>query len=247
MSNLMGKYALVTGAGKGIGKAIVARFLADGCAGVALMDYDAQLVDAAAKELDPSGQKTLVYSCDVADAAKVATAVQDIVAKWGQIDILVNNAGITRDKIFHKMDRATWDAVVDVNLNGPFNLCHEVYPVMREKGYGRIINISSTSAFGNAGQANYSATKSALLGFTKTLAREGASKNIVANVIAPGYIDTDMFQAVPDDILETYKTHIPMRRFGQPEEIASVCSFLASDDVSFMSGQCLIVSGAAQT
>ena len=247
MKKLYGRYAIVTGAGKGIGAAIVARLLEDGAAGIALLDYDGALAEATAARLDPERTRTLPICCDVSDPDQVHTAVENILAAFGRIDILVNNAGITRDAIFHKMTRAQWDSVLNVNLNGPYNLCAEVYPIMRKQEYVRIVNISSTSAFGNAGQANYAASKAALLGFTKTLAKEGASKGIVANAIAPGFIDTDMFQAIPQEVLNQYLAAIPMKRLGQPEEVASVVSFLSSDDVSFMSGQCLIVSGATQT
>lgn len=247
MSNLTGKYAVVTGAGKGIGAAIAKRMLDDGVAGVAMLDYDGTLVAATAAKLDETGKRAVAVACDVSDADQVHAAVEKVLEIFGRIDILVNNAGITRDAMFHKMERSAWDAVLNVNLTGPYNLCREIFPLMRAQEYGRIVNISSTSAFGNVGQANYAATKAGLLGFTKTLAREGAPKNVVANVLAPGYINTDMFQAVPDKIIEEYMRGIPMRRLGEPEEIASVVSFLSSDDTSFMSGQCLIVSGAAQT
>ena len=247
MSNLTGKYAVVTGAGKGIGAAIAKRMLDDGVAGVALLDYDGVLVAATAAKLDETGKRVVAVACDVSDADQVHAAVEKVLESFGRIDILVNNAGITRDAMFHKMERSAWDAVLSVNLTGPYNLCREIFPLMRAQEYGRIVNISSTSAFGNVGQANYAATKAGLLGFTKTLAREGAPKNVVANAVAPGYINTDMFQAVPDKIIEEYLKNIPMKRLGEPEEIASVVSFLSSDDTSFMSGQCLIVSGAAQT
>ena len=247
MSNLNGKYAVVTGGGKGIGAAIARRFLEDGVAGVALLDYDGKLAADTAAKLDPTGKRAVPITCDVSNAEQVQAAVAKVIATFGRIDILINNAGITRDAMFHKMDRTAWDAVLSVNLTGPYNLCREVFPLMRAQEYGRIVNISSTSAFGNVGQANYAATKAGLLGFTKSLAREGAPKNVVANVVAPGYINTDMFQAVPDKIIEKHLNNIPMKRLGEPEEIASVVSFLSSDDTSFMSGQCLIVSGAAQT
>lgn len=247
MGNLSGRYAVVTGAGKGIGAAVVERMLTDHAAGVALLDYDEALVCATAKRLDPTGQRVLAIACDVSDPERVHQAVEQVKEAFGRIDILVNNAGITRDKMFHKMDRAAWDTVLNVNLNGPFNLCYEIVPMMREQGYGRVVNMSSVSAYGNAGQANYSASKAGLIGFTKTLARECGPKNVTVNCIAPGYIDTDMFQAIPEDIIKEYMKTIPMRRLGKPEEIASVVSFLASDDASFVSGQCIVVSGGANT
>lgn len=247
MSDLTGKYAVVTGAGKGIGAAIVKRLLADGAAGVAMLDYAEDLVKACAAALDKGGARTLAVACDVSKEDQVRAAVEQVLTRFGRIDILINNAGITRDAMFHKMERSAWDAVLSVNLTGPYNMCREIYPLMRAQEYGRIVNISSTSAFGNVGQSNYAATKAGILGLTKTLALEGASKNVMANVVAPGYINTDMFKAVPEKIIEEYLRKIPMKRLGEPEEIASVVSFLSSDDTSFMSGQCLIVSGAAQT
>lgn len=247
MSNLTGRFAVITGGGKGIGAAIAARFLRDGAAGAALLDYDASLVQATAEQLDPGGRRTQAIGCDVSDPEQVRAAVLQVRNAFDRIDILVNNAGITRDAIFHKMEPNAWNAVLNVNLNGVYYLCREIVPLMREQQYGRIVNISSTSAFGNAGQANYAASKAAVIGLTKTLAREGGSKNIVANCIAPGYINTDMFQAVPKAIIEEYMKGIPMKRLGQPEEVASVASFLASDDASFLSGQCLVVSGGAHT
>lgn len=247
MSNLTGRYAIVTGAGKGIGEAIVRRFLADGIAGVALLDYDGDLVAATAKKLDPSGDKLLAITCDVSKPDQIESAVKQVVDKFGTVDILINNAGITRDAMLHKMTPEQWKGLLDVNLDGPFYMTKAVIGIMRDKKWGRIVNISSTSAFGNPGQTNYSASKAGLIGFTKTLAKEGASKNIVVNAIAPGYIDTDMMNAVPEHVMEHFMTLIPMGRLGTTDEIASVTSFLSSEDVSFMSGQVLIVSGAANT
>ena len=247
MGNLTGKFAVVTGSGKGIGASIAARLLEDNISGVALLDYDAALVRNTAKNLDPSAKRAIAVSCDVSSKEQVDKAVEGILKKFGRIDILINNAGITCDRMFHKMSSSEWHTVLNVNLNGPFNLCRAIFPLMRNQSYGRIVNITSTSAFGNIGQANYAASKAGLIGFTKTLAKEGGSKNIIANCVAPGYIDTDMFQAVPEDIIDNYLKGIPLNRLGKPDEIASVVSFLSSDDTSFLTGQCLIVSGGAQT
>lgn len=247
MSDFTGKYAIVTGAGKGIGASIAKKMLDDNIAGVALLDYDLEMVKKTAEELDPTGERVLAFKCDVSKEDQVGEAVKAVLEKFGMIDVLVNNAGITRDKIFHKMEKETWESVLNVNLNGTYYLCHAVVPYMRQRGYGRIVNISSTSAFGNAGQANYAASKAAIIGLTKTLAREGGPKNITVNCVAPGFINTDMFQAVPKDIITEYIKGIPMGRLGEASEVASVVAFLASDDASFVSGQCLIVSGAAHT
>jgi 3-oxoacyl-[acyl-carrier protein] reductase len=247
MGDLTGKIAVVTGAGKGIGAAIAARFLQDNIKGLVLIDYDKALVEATAKKLDPDLKRAMALVCDVSKQDQVHKAVADALTRFGTIDILVNNAGITRDKMFHKMEQADWDAVININLHGPVNFCKEIYPLMREKKYGRIVNISSVSAFGNVGQANYSATKAALIGFTKTLAREGGPKNITANCVAPGFVNTDMFNAVPQEIINGYLTMIPLNRLSDPSEIASVVSFFSSDDSSYVSGQCLTVSGGAHT
>lgn len=247
MGDLTGRFAVVTGAGKGIGAAIAARLLRDNAAGVALLDYDGSLAAHTAEELDPTKTRALSFACDVSDEQQVAQTVAQVLERFGRIDILVNNAGITRDRMFHKMDQEAWDAVMAVNLKGPFYLCQAVVPVMRSQAYGRIVNIASTSAFGNVGQANYAASKAGLIGFTKTLALEGGPKNITANCVAPGYIDTDMLRAVPSDIMERYLERIPLKRLGSPEEVAGVVAFLAGDDASFLTGQCLIVSGGAQT
>ena len=247
MGDLSGRFAVVTGAGKGIGAAIAARLLRDNAAGVALLDYDGPLVERTAEELDPTKMRTLSVACDVSDGEQVTRAVDQVLERFGRIDILVNNAGITRDRMFHKMEQSAWDAVMAGKLKGPFYLCRAIVPLMRNQAYGRIVNIASTSAFGNVGQANYAASKSGLIGFTKTLALEGGPKNITANCVAPGYIDTDMFRAVPPDILEGYLKRIPLKRLGSPEEVAGVVAFLAGDDASFLTGQCLIVSGGAQT
>lgn len=243
MSNLSGKYAVVTGGSRGIGAAIVKRFLADGAAGVAILEWDYDSAKELASKLDPTGEKVLALNCDVSKEEQVAEAINAAMDKFGTIDILVNNAGITRDSMFHKMAKEAWDAVINVNLYGTYHTCKYVVPIMREKRYGRIVNIASISAFGNVGQANYSATKGAIISFTNTLAMEGGLKNITANCIAPGFINTDMYQAVPPEIIEEHKKMVPMKRLGDPEEVAGVASFLASDDASYTTAQCLIVSG----
>jgi len=241
MGSLQGKIALVTGAARGIGRAIVKRMLSDGVWGVALVDSNEAMVKETAAGLGPD--KCLAIACDVSKPEQVQTAVAQALNRFGAIDILVNNAGITRDKILHKMDLEAWQAVLDVNLSGPYYFCRELMPHMRERGYGRIVNISSTSAFGNPGQANYAASKAGLIGLTKTVAKEGAAKNVTANCVAPGAIDTEMFDAVPEDAKKAFIANIPMKRMGRPEEVAAAVSFLASDDAGFITGECLVVSG----
>ena len=245
MRNLAGKYCIVTGAGKGIGKAIAKRFIEEEAAGVAILEYDEALAEATAKELDPTGKKVIAVRCNVADGEMVRAAVDTVVATFGRVDVLINNAGITRDKIFHKMTDDDWFSVIDVNLNGVYNLCKHVVPLMREQESGSIVNISSTSLMGNPGQANYAATKAALQGFTRTMAKELGRKNVRMNCIAPGYIDTDMMRAVGEEILGRMIKGIPAQRLGDPDEIATIATFLSTDDSSWVSGQTIFASGGA--
>jgi 3-oxoacyl-[acyl-carrier protein] reductase len=243
MGNLSGKYAVVTGGGKGIGEAIVKRFVDDGAAGVAILGRNLDILQETAKVLDPTGEKVIAIKCDVSKEQQVADAIKIIMDKFKTIDILVNNAGVTKDSMFHKMTNEQWDAVININLYGVYHMCKYVVPVMREKNYGRIVNITSISAFGNIGQANYSATKGAIVSLTNTLALEGGPKNVTANCIAPGFINTDMYKAVPEEIIAQHVKRVPLKRLGEPEEIAGAASFLASDDASFITGQCLVISG----
>lgn len=247
MGTLEGKIAIVTGAGKGIGAAIVKRFLKEGIRGVAMFEWNEALCLETARALDPDGTVLLPVKCDVSDREQVRAGVEQTLERFGTVDILVNNAGITKDRIFHKMSDEEWDAVINVDLNGVYNLCRAVVPILREKGYGRIVNISSTSAWGNAGQANYAAAKAAVLGLTATLAKELAAKGVVVNAVAPGFIDTDMYAEVPREKQEaSIRNRVPMHRLGEPEELAGVVNFLSGPDVSFLTGQCLVVSGGSR-
>ena len=245
MKNLEGKFCVVTGAGKGIGKAIAQRFLEEQAAGVAILEWNLELAEATAKELDPTGKKVIAVKCNVADSEQVKEAIGQVVAAFGQFDVLVNNAGITRDRIFHKMSDDEWHAVIDVNLNGVFNTCKYVVPMMRDRMTGSIINISSTSLMGNPGQANYAATKAALQGFTRTVAKELARKNVRMNCVAPAYVDTDMMRAVGEEKLNAMISNSPAQRMCDPSEIAAVVTFLATDDASWVTGQTIYASGGA--
>ena len=245
MRDLTGKYCIVTGAGKGIGKAIAKRFLMENAAGVAILEWDLALAQATAKELDPTGEKVIAVKCNVADSDMVKAAVEETVAKFGRIDVLINNAGVTRDRIFHKMTDEEWHTVIDINLNGVYNLCKFVVPMMRDQESGAIVNISSTSLQGNPGQANYAATKAALQGFTRTLGKELGRKNVRVNCIAPGHIDTDMMRAIGEEKLNAAIARLPMQRLGDPDEIATVAAFLCTDDASWVTGQTIMVSGGA--
>lgn len=245
MKNLAGKYCVVTGAGKGIGKAIAKRFLEEEAAGIAILEYDLALAEATAKELDPTGRKVIAIKCNVADSEQVKAAIEQTVAAFGRIDVLVNNAGITRDRIFHKMTDDEWHAVIDVNLNGVYNTCKFVVPMMRQQMSGSIINISSTSLMGNPGQANYAATKAALQGFTRTVAKELARKNVRMNCVAPAFVDTDMMRAVGEEKLSASISRTPAQRLCEPEEIAAVVAFLATEDASWVTGQTIFASGGS--
>ena len=245
MKNLAGKYCIVTGGGKGIGKAIAKRFFEEEAAGVAILEYDLELANATALEIDPTGKRVIAIRCNVADSDMVKDAIDTVISTFGKIDVLINNAGITRDKMFHKMTDEDWYSVLNVNLNGVYNLCKYVVPLMREQESGSIVNLSSTSLMGNAGQANYAATKAALQGFTRTMAKELGRKNVRMNCIAPGYIDTDMMRSVGDEILTRMIKGIPAQRLADPDEIASIAAFLSTDDSSWVSGQTIFASGGA--
>lgn len=243
-TNLSGKFAIVTGGSQGLGAAMVKRFIAEQAAGVAILDYNLEKARAVAEEI---GGNIIAIACDVSKEEQVKTAIDQVLAAFGRIDILVNNAGIIRDAMFHKMSDDQWNQVVNVNLNGLYYCCKHVVPLMRAQNYGKIINVSSTSANGNAGQCNYSATKAAVEGFTKTLAKESARKNITVNAIAPAHIDTEMQRSVPADILERSIKSNPSQRLGSPDELAAVAFFLASDDSSYVNGVVIPVCGGHRT
>ena len=243
MKDLSGRIAVITGAGKGIGRAIAEKFLEENAAGVAILEMDGALAAATAAELDPTGEKVLGVPCDVSDFEGVQAAVAQVVEKFGRVDILVNNAGITRDAMFHKMSEAQFRLVVNVHLMGTYNCCQAVIPAMREQSYGRIINISSVNAIGSVGQTNYSAAKGAIEAFTRSLALESIRKNITVNAIGPGMIDTDMLRGMPEDIrLAKIKDH-PAQRVAQPSEVANLAAFLASEDASWVTGNIIMCSG----
>jgi NAD(P)-dependent dehydrogenase (short-subunit alcohol dehydrogenase family) len=242
MAKFDGKIAVITGGAKGIGAAMVKRFFDDGATVVSL-DLDLAQVEATAKEVDPSGAKVFAMKCDVGSESEVNAVFAEIVEKHGTIDILINNAGITRDAMLHKMSLEQWNAVINVNLNGMYYCCKAAVPSMRAQESGKIVNISSSSAWGNAGQTNYSASKGAVIGFTRSLAKELGRKNINVNCIAPAMIDTDMTKAMPEEIADMAVLLTPLCRKGQPSEVASVASFLASDDASFITGECVQTGG----
>lgn len=235
----MARLALVTGGTRGIGEAISLALQKEGYRVVA--NYAGN--DEAARAFsEKSGIPT--YKFDVSDLSAVEKAIQEIVAEHGPIEILVNNAGITRDTTLHKMSHQQWQEVIDTNLTSCFNLCRCVIESMRERGFGRIVNIGSVNGqAGQYGQVNYAAAKSGIHGFTKALALEGAAKGITVNAIAPGYIATDMVRAVPANVLEKIVARIPVGRLGEAEEIARGVLFLVADEASFITGSTLSING----
>lgn len=243
MYDFSGKIVAVTGAAQGLGAAIACRFLTEGAAGVAMLDLKRELLEETATRMDPAGERTLAVTCNVADVYSVEQAFQKVVERFGRVDILVNNAGITRDALAHKMTADQFDSTVQVSLYGAFYCVQQVINGMREQGWGRIISMSSLASRGNVGQLNYSAAKAGIIGLTKTLAMELGPKNITVNCVAPGMINTDIIKTVPEKTLQTMVSQIPMRRVGEPEEVADLVTFLASNQASYISGQCIKITG----
>ena len=244
MGLLEGKTALVTGAARGIGRCIAKAFAAEGAdiAFTALAIDDNALATKA--ELEALGARVVAIASNAADFESAHKAVEQVGDELGSIDILVNNAGITKDTLMLRMTEDQWDAVINVNLKSAFNFIHAVSPIMLKQRGGSIINISSVvGVHGNAGQCNYSASKAGMIGLAKSIAKELGSRGIRANVVAPGFILTDMTASMPEDALKAWEAQIPMRRGGTPEEVAKVCTFLASDLSSYVSGQIIQVDG----
>src|SRR5690606_9051476 len=238
--DLTGRVAFVTGGTRGIGLAI-ARALHAAGASVAVAGRDAARAQSVAGEL---GERAAGVSCDVARMAEVEAAVAAAEQALGPVDILVNNAGLTRDNILLRLDEEAWDTVLDANLKGAFHTTRAVIKGMMKRRSGRIINISSIVGLtGNKGQANYAASKAGLIGFTKSVAKEYASRGVLANCIAPGFIDTDMTNALPDEARAALLEHIALGRLGQPEDVAGAVLFLASDLAAYITGQVLVVDG----
>lgn len=242
MGLLDGKVALITGASKGIGKAIALKFAEEG-ADIAFTDISVN--EDTVRELETFGHKVKAYASNAADFTLTHETVEQIHSDFGRIDILVNNAGITRDTLMLRMDESQWDTVLNVNLKSAFNFTHAVIPIMARQRGGSIINMSSVvGKHGNVGQANYSASKAGLIALAQTTAKEMGSRGIRANCIAPGFIISDMTAALPEEVREAWVKTIPLRRGGTPEEVAKVALFLASDLSSYVSGQVINCCGA---
>lgn len=241
---LVGRKALVTGASKGIGKAI-ATAMAEAGADVAINYRSSdEPAEETAMDAEAKGSNTWTYKADISDFDEVREMKDVVERHFGRIDILVNNAGINVDRLFMKMDRETWNKVIQVNLNGVFNCTNVFLDHLMGSPYGRIINITSiVGQMGNIGQANYAASKAGIIGMTKSLAKELARNKITVNAVAPGFIETDMVLGIPDKVKEKILSQIPLSRFGTPEEIAAVVMFLASDSAAYITGHVLNING----
>ena len=239
---LEGRVSIITGGARGIGKAI-AMELADAGSDIVIFDVLDEGVDTA-REIEKKGRKAGFYKVDITDLDAVNSVVEKVLEEFGRIDILVNNAGITRDTLLMRMEESDFDLVIKVNLKGTFNCTKAVLKPMMKARWGRIINISSIiGLMGNAGQANYAASKAGIIGFTKSVAKELGKRNITVNAIAPGFIRTPMTDRLSDDVKEGYFKLIPLGRFGEPEDVAKVVRFLASDDAGYITGQVIQVDG----
>ncbi|MFQ5846860.1 MAG: 3-oxoacyl-[acyl-carrier-protein] reductase [Candidatus Methylomirabilales bacterium] len=241
---LKGRVAVVTGGSRGIGRAIASALAGEGADVAINYQQNEAAAQEVARAIQGTGRGAETFQADVSDPAQVLRMRDAILQRFERVDILVNNAGMNRDKSFAKMDHQTWKAVLSVDLDGAFNCTKAFLPGMTARGYGRIINISSiVGQIGNYGQANYAAAKAALLGLTKTLAKEFAPEGITVNAVAPGFIETEMVARIRDDLKKRILARIPLRRFGRPEDVGKAVVFLASEDASYVTGHVLNVNG----
>jgi len=237
------RVAIVTGANRGIGRAIALRLAEDGFS-VALIARNADALVKVQTEIENNDGKASVYTCELSDTSAFASTIETIVEEYGRLDVLVNNAGMTRDGLLLRMSDEDFDDVMNVNLKAAFVGCRAAARPMMRGRWGRIINITSVAGVsGNAGQANYASSKAGLIGLTKTIAKELGAKGITSNAIAPGFIETDMTADLGEEIRKGVESTVPLRRYGQPEEIAAAVSYLASDDGGYVTGQVLVVDG----
>ncbi|MBV9998438.1 MAG: 3-oxoacyl-[acyl-carrier-protein] reductase [Verrucomicrobia bacterium] len=244
VNRFVDQVAVVTGAGRGIGQAIAARLAAEGArvAVISRTEANAQRTSEELNQQRPDSARA--YAVDVADGHAVADLCGRIVKEFGKVSVLVNNAGITRDRLTMRMAEADWDAVLDTNLKGAFHFAQHLQRSMMKASYGRIINIASVSGLvGQAGQVNYSASKAGLIGLTKALAREVAGRNVTVNAIAPGFVTTDMTADLPENVRAQVLERIPLRRFGEPPDIAAAVAFIASPEARYITGQVITVDG----
>ena len=242
--SLQGKCALVTGGSRGIGRAVCLELARQGARVAVNYAGNAAAAEETVKACEALGAEAFAIQADVADAAASEAMVKEVLARFGRLDILVNNAGVTRDGLMPMMKEADWDAVLDTNLKGAFHCMKAVYRPMMKQKYGRIVNLSSIVGLrGNAGQANYAASKAGLIGLTKSMAKELAARNVTVNAVAPGFIDTDMTAALPEKAREAMLTTIPMGRLGQAEDVAKAVAFFAGDESAYVTGQVLCVDG----
>ncbi len=237
------KIAVVTGAAQGIGKVIAMHLVQKG-ASLVLCDINLEMAKEAAREIEEAGGKCLALKSDVSNMQDAEKIIKEAVEHFGSLDILVNNAGITKDNVLIRMKEEQWDQVMAVNLKGTFNVTRAAIKVMMRKKSGKIVNIASiTGLMGNAGQANYSASKAGVIGFTKSIAREYADRGITVNAVAPGFIETAMTDAIPEREREELIRQIPVKKLGTPEDVANAVSFLASEEASYITGQVIGVNG----
>lgn len=245
MSTLTDLRVLITGGSRGIGEALVRHMAARGAKVAFTYRSSATNAELIQSELESAGHWAKAYQSDAADYASAESLVKSVVEDLGGVDVLINNAGITKDNLMLRMDETQWDAVIETNLKSVFNLTKQVIKPMMKNRKGSIINMSSVvGVFGNAGQANYAASKAGIIGFTKSIAKELGSRNIRCNAVAPGFIETDMTDAMTDQAREAIAKSIPMRKLGSTQDVADLVSFLASDQSSYISGQVISVCGA---